>query len=235
MKTRNPFQFKQFAIQQSRAAMPVTTDACIFGALVNVQHAVNVLDVGTGTGLLSLMLAQRFESAHFTGIELDTESAKDATLNFEQSPWNARLKVVNADFLQWQTTDKFDAIVCNPPFFQGQLPSAANNKRNARHTNTLEQQQMINKMAKLLNLQGQIWLLIPEIHLRDILSYLLHNNLKLGYLCRIKPNPDKKTHLCIVKASFEQQNSVEEELVVYEGGNYSAKTKTLLNGYYLNH
>lgn len=234
MKQRNPFQFKQFTVQQTRAAMPVTTDACIFGALVDLGEAKTVLDVGTGTGLLSLMLAQRFLDAHFTGIDLDAESVKDAAENFAISPWKNRLCALEADFLQWNSEQKFDAIVCNPPFFQGQLPSSTINKRNARHTETLEHERMVAKMAQMLNPCGQVWLLIPEIHRNELIGYLEAQQLMLNALWLIKPNKCKMPHLCVLKASGKVENPNVTELIVFDEGDYTEQTKLLLGGYYLN-
>ena len=92
MKTRKPFRFKQFEILQEGGCMPVTTDACIFGAMADIGNAKNVLDIGTGTGLLSLMLAQRFPEANFTAIDIDEASVNQAHINFENSPWKNRLQ-----------------------------------------------------------------------------------------------------------------------------------------------
>jgi tRNA1Val (adenine37-N6)-methyltransferase len=234
MRQRNPFQFKQFTVHQSRAAMPVTTDACIFGALIDLGEAKTALDVGTGTGLLSLMLAQRHTNTRFTGIDIDTESLKDAEMNFKESLWTDRLNATHADFLNWNTPEKFDAIVCNPPFFQNQLPSIVINKRNARHSHTLEHEKMVAKMAQMLNPDGQVWLLIPEIHLNDILVYLKVNKLHTNYLCSIRPSAAKPVHLTVLMAGTFQHKTTEQELVVYENGMLTEQTKTLLSGYYMN-
>ena len=234
MKQRNPFQFKQFTVHQTCAAMPVTTDACIFGALIDLGEATSALDVGTGTGLLSLMLAQRYPKTRFTAIDIDTESLKDAELNFKESPWTDRLNATHADFLNWNTSEKFDTIICNPPFFQNQLPSTGIKKRNARHSHTLEHENMVAKMASILKPQGQIWLLIPEIHLNAILVYLKENKLHTNYLCSIRPSAAKPVHLTVLMAGTFQHKTTEQELVVYENGMLTEQTKNLLSGYYLN-
>ncbi|NJL13777.1 MAG: methyltransferase [Microscillaceae bacterium] len=128
------FQFKQFRVEQAGAALKVCTDACLFGAWLPAQSAISILDIGTGTGLLALMLAQR-TPARLTAIEIDPQAAQQAQANFLQSPWTHRLQLIAGaaqDFAR-QTTEKFDWIVSNPPFFEKHwLPEDAQKPGKAR-------------------------------------------------------------------------------------------------------
>lgn len=133
----NPyFQFKQFKVFQEHTAMKVTTEACLFGAFV-ARHfqAQHVLDIGAGTGLLSLIYAQHAPTSDITAVELDPSAARQAQSNFENSPWAPHLHLVEADIKAFQTEKKIDLIVSNPPFYQSDLRSE-NKQRNLAHHDT---------------------------------------------------------------------------------------------------
>src|SRR5205085_2984467 len=116
------FQFKQFRVQQEATAMKVSTDACIQGAWTPIEPFVkNVLDIGTGTGLLSLMVAQRNNHILIDAIELDENAAQQATENIHASPWGDRINIVNGDIRNYTFNRQYDLIICNPPFFQNSL------------------------------------------------------------------------------------------------------------------
>ena len=137
----NYFQFKQFTVYQGGCAMKVCTDACIFGAVVSAQAGnnpliKNVLDIGTGTGLLSLMMAQK-TAALIDAIEIDPLAFVQAAKNFEQSPWHNKLTIHNTDVLEFHPEKKYDLIISNPPFFEGDLKSENRKKNAAKHDTTL--------------------------------------------------------------------------------------------------
>eukprot|EP01136_Pigoraptor_vietnamica_P012822 Opistho-1_new@53158 len=112
------FQFKQFTIHQDKCAMKVSTDACIQGAWTPIANdVVHVLDIGTGTGLLSLMLAQRNSNIHIDAIELDADAARQAQENISASPWADRVDVMQGDVTAYQFAKQYDMVICNPPFF----------------------------------------------------------------------------------------------------------------------
>ena len=112
-----PFRFKQFEIYQDQTAMKVGTDGVLLGAWANLESGINILDVGTGTGLISLMLAQRFENAIVDAVEIDLEAYKQAQENFKESNFSSRISISHTSFQQFYSTIKYDLIVSNPPFF----------------------------------------------------------------------------------------------------------------------
>jgi tRNA1Val (adenine37-N6)-methyltransferase len=156
------FQFKQFHIEQERTALKVGTDGVLLGAWCMVQEAKHILDVGTGTGLIALMLAQRSE-AEITAIEIDENAFLEANSNFKKSPWSERLQVLHGDFNQLlDSTSKFyDLVVCNPPFFKNSLKSADAASSLARHDVTLSFLQLIRGSRRLLHDHGKLAVILP--------------------------------------------------------------------------
>ncbi|MGN6568280.1 MAG: tRNA1(Val) (adenine(37)-N6)-methyltransferase, partial [Flavipsychrobacter sp.] len=129
------FQFKQFRIEQDKCAMKVSTDACIQGAWTPIHdHVRHVLDIGTGTGLLSLMLAQRDPRMHIDAVELDEQAATQAKENIVSSPFSERIDIIHGDAKEYQANQQYDLIICNPPFFQNSLLGDNSKRNTARHT-----------------------------------------------------------------------------------------------------
>ena len=153
-----PFKFKQFEIQQSADVFRVGTDGVLLGALANINVAENVLEVGTGTGLISLMLAQRNLNANFLGIDINEEAVNLTKLNFQNSPFHLRLKNSLQDFKNFETHEKFDLIVSNPPYFE---VNSSDKDILARQTVELNFQQLISKSSKLLSEKGILSVIIP--------------------------------------------------------------------------
>ena len=149
------FKFKQFTIQQDRCGMKVSTDACIQGAWVPIHEDVkHVLDIGTGTGLLSLMLAQRNSNMLIDAIEIDEAAAQQAKENVASSPWAERINVLQGDAKNYPFECKYDLIICNPPFFQNSLQSAEEKRNIARHNAQLAHEDIVALFDKLLSING---------------------------------------------------------------------------------
>ncbi len=234
MKTRRPFRFKQFEVAQEGGCMPVTTDACIFGALADIGNARSVLDIGTGTGLLSLMLAQRFPEAHFTAVDIDEASVNQANQNFGNSPWKGRLHGIIADIREWEPGKQFDAIVCNPPFFENQLQSESDAKRRARHTVTLDYEKLLLSIKNLLKSEGKCWLLLPYIHMDFIDTALKKHNLYTIHKIPVRSFDKSNPHVYIIYISKTNAEGFYSDFIVYERkGVLSANMKILMKDFYL--
>lgn len=164
------FQFKHFRIEQGRCAMKVSTDACVLGAVAEVARAGRILDIGTGTGLLALMAAQRNPAATIEAVELDAAAAAQAAENFQNSPWASRLSVHPVALAHYaaQHPACFDHILCNPPFFRHSLRPPDTRRATARHTapDTLSFQELTEFAAEFLCADGQLTVLLPppEMH-----------------------------------------------------------------------
>lgn len=173
MKT---FKFQQFEIQQSSQVFRVGTDAVLLGVWADMSDAENMLEVGTGTGIISLMLAQRNPKTKITAIDIDKNAVNLAKLNFENSPFSERLKVVWKDFNQFETKEKFDSIVSNPPYFE---ENTSSKDILARQKITLNFQQLIQNTAKLLSENGQFCAIVPLEFSEEMLVLAEKENLFL--------------------------------------------------------
>ncbi|WP_019947292.1 tRNA1(Val) (adenine(37)-N6)-methyltransferase [Hymenobacter aerophilus] len=165
------FQFKQFRIEQGACAMKVCTDACVLGAVAAVEGAARILDIGTGTGLLALMAAQRNPTATIEAVELDEAAAAQAAANFAASPWAARLRL-HAQPLAALAANRpgpFDHIICNPPFFRHALRSPDARRTTARHAaeDTLSFAELTRFAADFLTTEGRLTVLLPPPEMRD--------------------------------------------------------------------
>ena len=169
------FTFKRFSICQDRCAMKVGTDGVLLGAWARVEHCRRILDMGTGTGLVALMAAQRSE-AHIVAIDLDADAVEQAKENVAASPWADRIQVYEADVrevegFQFSTFNfqfSFDAILCNPPFFENSLKSPDAARTMARHTDTLSFDELARSAARLLTPEGELSVVIPYDRAHDM-------------------------------------------------------------------
>lgn len=155
------FQFRDFVVHQAKSAMKVNTDAMILGSLIESKGKTKGLDIGTGTGVLSLMIAQRNTQIEIEAIEIDQESAEDAIINFNNSNWANRLKVNQIDFLDFQSLHLFDLIVSNPPYFENGILNSSSRKAKTRHEESLPLIQLLEKSAELLSANGDFWIILP--------------------------------------------------------------------------
>ena len=162
------FTFKQFTIHQDRCAMKVGTDGVLLGAWAHVTHCHHILDIGTGTGLVALMAAQRSQ-AHIVAIDLDAGAVSQATFNAAASPWASRIQVAACDARYMDTPSTlFDAILCNPPYFENSLKSHDAARTMARHTDTLSFDELARSAARLLSPEGELSVIIPYDRAHDM-------------------------------------------------------------------
>ena len=166
------FTFKQFAICQDLCAMKVGTDGVLLGAWARVEHCKRILDIGTGTGLIALMAAQR-SHANILAIDLDADAVTQASENVTASPWKERIQVLQADarnseFKIQNSEFFFDAILCNPPFFENSLKCPDSARTMARHTDTLSFDELARSAARLLALDGELSVVIPYDRAHDM-------------------------------------------------------------------
>lgn len=166
------FRFKQFTVHQADCAMKVGTDGVLLGAwhAIGGQPA-HILDVGTGTGLIALMLAQRFGSATVTAIEIDSDAARQAQRNIAESPFAEKISIVNTAFQDYEAEDgQFDLIVSNPPYFCNALENPDAARATARHASSLSFRCLISRAARMLNEKGEFAVILPTESVGAFLS-----------------------------------------------------------------
>lgn len=185
------FQFQQFTVWQGRSAMKVCTDACLFGAWVSqyAAGAERALDVGAGTGLLSLMLAQKC-AAIIDAVEIDGDASEQATENFRRSPWGARLRLANTSVQQHaQLHHTYDFIVSNPPFYDGDLRGPDSKKNVAHHGDALRLQELIMGVKKMLRPGGCLSVLIPPHRAAELDRLAAANGLYAAIKMNVRQTP----------------------------------------------
>lgn len=155
------FRFKQFEIDDSLSAMKIGTDGVLLGAWASVEDCRQVLDVGTGTGLVALMVAQRCAEAHITAIDIDARAAEEAQYNVDKSAWYSRIAVLHADVREFAIDEKFDHIISNPPYFNDALRSPDVQRNTARHTDTLGYEELISAAERMLVKGGRLSVVLP--------------------------------------------------------------------------
>ena len=155
------FRFKQFTVCDERSAMKIGTDGVLLGAWADIEDDSRILDVGTGTGLIALMLAQRNASAEIVGIDISHEAVEEARDNFLNSPWAKRLSVAEGDVCSFERNEKFDHIVSNPPYFVDSLHSPDSLRTMARHTSSLKFEDLVASAVRLLRPGGRLSVILP--------------------------------------------------------------------------
>ncbi|WP_143885190.1 tRNA1(Val) (adenine(37)-N6)-methyltransferase [Chryseobacterium binzhouense] len=197
-----PFRFKQFEIQQSKDVFRVGTDGVLLGAFSDVVNASHVLEIGTGTGLISLMLAQRNLSAEFLGIDISQEAVYLTRINFERSHFASRLNNECIDFKYFQTENKYDLIVSNPPYFE---VSGSEKDKIARQTIELNFRQLISKSSSLLSEEGVLSVIIPVESGTDFIKTAKENNLYLVRKINIRGIKNSKIKRLILEFSLAEK------------------------------
>jgi len=238
------FAFKKFTIEQDQCAMKVTTDACLFGAWVGREmsshknDSLQILDIGAGTGLLTLMLAQQCNQATFTGVELDIKAAAQAQVNCAQSPWRNCINIVESDILTFTTSCTYDFIISNPPFYENDLQAKSIAKNLAFHDHGIKLGQLLIRINELLKPGGLFFLLLPPKREADLLHWCEFNQLTIQASCHLRSTAKKPSSRVFYKgcksSSFSSRIADQTELIV-QGNNkgYSEEAHYLLADYYL--
>lgn len=237
MGRNNYFQFKQFKIIQEKTAMKVGTDAVLFGAWVNISEAKDILDIGTGTGVVTLMAAQR-SKARITGIEIEKKAAEEAHDNVKNSPWSNRCLIENISFQKFSnnTNKTFDLVISNPPFFVNNKKSKDNNLAIAKHNDLLPFSEMIHGSLNILHANGRLALILPVIPAKDFIHLAGKNGLHLNRLSLVRPNFRKEVHRYLMEFSRNKTTIETDDFAIHEddGSDFTQKYKTLTSEFYLN-
>jgi len=233
------FQFQQFRIAQGDCAQKVSTDACILGAAADLASATRVLDLGTGTGLLALMAAQRAPSAAIEAIEIDAAAATQAAANAAHSPWANRIQVRPLSLAAYAATRPapFSHIICNPPFFRRSLVSPDAARSAARHEGegSLTFGAIISFAVSYLLPAGTLTVLLPPTEMRQFEQEAQAGGLPVQARLLMQHRPGGRITRCISTFGRGAPGAVSESSLVIQGadGAYSAAFRALLSGFYL--
>ncbi len=236
----NSFAFKQFTIHQDKCAMKVGTDAVLLGAWAKTYGVRRALDIGTGTGIIALMLAQKC-GATIDAIDIDEASAFEAKENVSNSKWNDRIHVHHIslqDYTKLQD-DKYDLIVSNPPYFSDAQPTTEESRTKARHTVLLPFSDLIDGAKKLLSKEGKFYVILPNIEGERFREMAEAKGLHLRRITRVKTTPEKTEKRFLMQFGFISKPQVSESTLIIEQDNlnaqhYTEEYKELTKEYYLN-
>ena len=229
------FRFKEFSITQSDSAMKVGTDAMLLGSFVEVQETQRVLDIGAGTGVVSLMIAQKYPEARIEAVEIDPFSAQECQLNFEASKWADQLIVHQADFLDLETDGMFDLIVSNPPYYQTRFENDDERVAKAKHESSLPMHSFLEGVERRLTNAGSFWLILP---FEDLASWIKSANqfaLYPKHLIHIKGKSSLAVKRVIAKFSKSEEETTTTEFIVRNtDGSYTEEYIELTKAYHFN-
>lgn len=232
--SNNYFQFKQFTIEQSGCAMKVGTDGCLLGGWFDVSCSKRILDIGCGSGLISIMAAQRCD-ADITGVEIDKVASEQARTNVANSPWSDRISIINTDVLQYAPERPFDTIVCNPPYFINSLKCGTESRTLARHSDTLDCNSFFRKAGELLTKEGKVSIVIPTDLLEEWRDAAAINGFANSRLTYIKTTPRKVPKRVLVEfvRAYTAETVVSTLILEDEPGVYSKEAQEILRDFYL--
>lgn len=234
LEKKNTFHFKQFSIRHEHAAMKVGTDGVLLGAWVNPEKVSRVLDIGTGTGLIALMLAQR--TSHQTkieAIEIEEQAYKEACSNVEHSPWKNRIQVFNQS-LQDFSSEPFDLIVCNPPFFYNSMKPPDSKRMLARHADSMPMDRLAMHSKQLLHPTGTVSIIIPFVDQMKIKSVFQEHGLYCAHATQIRTKKNKQPERILLSFTNHVGNLTTDELILLEENGIRTKEyNTLTQEFYL--
>lgn len=212
-----PFAFKEFSVNQDRCAMKIGTDGVLLGAWATISHnPFSILDVGTGTGILALMLAQRSHAENIEAIEIDDAAFEQAADNFENSPWGDRLFCYHASFNEFveEIDDKYDLIVSNPPFYSENYKTDNPQRDLARFTDALPFEHLLHGTAKLLDDNGKVSFVIPFTEEVNFILLAEKTGLYPNRITRVKGSTSTGIKRSLLEFSFTQNNIQYSELTI---------------------
>jgi len=215
-----PFQFKEFTVHQDKTAMKIGTDAVLLGAWCNLgEFPDTILDVGSGTGIISLMLAQRSDAMTIDAVEIDTNAYEQTVENFEQSDWGDRLFCYNASFVEFaeemsEDEEEYDIIVSNPPFYTDNYETEDVSRNKARFTSSLSFEELLKGVSEILSEYGKFSTIIPFKEEENFIELAKNHNLYLNRVCRVKGTPTTEIKRSLLELSFVETTIQEEELII---------------------
>lgn len=232
-----PFKFKEFTIHQEKCAMKIGTDGVLLGAWASLTHSPNsILDIGTGTGVIVLQLAQRSNAELIDALELDANAYEQAVENFENSDWGDRLFCYHASLQEFaeEIDESYDLIVSNPPFYNDAYKTDDTARNNARFTSSLSFDELVDSVSKLLSDTGIFSVIIPFKEENNFVKLAKEKNLYPARICRVRGTPNSATKRSLLEFSFHKCEPTIKELIIETSRHqYTKEYISLVKDFYL--
>lgn len=227
------FHFKEFTINQSRSALKVGTDSMLLGALIDCESRTNALDIGTGTGVLSMMVAQKKTDILITAVEIDVPSAQDAHDNFVNGPFANRIHLRNEDFLTATFNGQFDLIFTNPPFYVDALKTESSRVNQAKHVDALNSISLCEKVAQILVDNGDFWVIWPYQNREEFIASARTNHLNLKQEITLEGNPGNPVRTVFCFSKTKNSSWIKKKFLIRnEDGTYTDEYRFLTKDFH---
>lgn len=215
-KSSNIFRFKQFEVEQEGCAMKIGTDGVLLGAWADCENAKDILDIGTGTGLIAIMMAQRVSDAIIDAVEIDDSACQTAQQNMSNSPFASRLNCIKDSIQDFAKVShkEYDLIICNPPFFTGGTLSDQENRNNVRHTVKLPNGELLSSVRRLLKKEGKFCAILPLIEGLRFKEQAHNYNLHCSKVTEVKPKHDKSVERLLLQFEKTEKEEISNQLVI---------------------
>jgi len=229
------FRFKQFSIRQVNSAMKIGTDSVLLGSWAKIENAQTILDIGTGTGLLALMMAQRSHSSMIVGVEKEPLAYEEALYNIKSSKWSDRVHIKLSDIKNYLPDRKFDSIITNPPFFNNGIKPLGKERSEARHTGSLSFKDLMNSASHLLTPSGSLHVILPTQEFTQFMEQALFQDFHINRQLNVRPHDKKPEHRVLLTLTRTKKEYQIERLSLHEVGNrsYSNPYISLTKDFYL--
>ncbi len=235
--SKAPFKFKKFTVNQDQCAMKIGTDAVLLGAWASIeQQPFSILDIGAGTGILALMLAQRSQAEIIDALEIDDLAYEQCVDNFEQSPWGDRLFCYHASLDEFveEIEDQYDLIVCNPPFYSEDYKTTSSQRDMARFQDAMPFEHLLESVSILLSKNGVFTVVIPFNEEVKFIETAQKFNLFPNKMLHIKGNPDSDIKRSLIDFSFRESETSIKSLIIEIGRHqYTQDYVNLTKDFYL--
>jgi tRNA1Val (adenine37-N6)-methyltransferase len=240
VRQKHLFRFKQFDIYQEKSAMKVGTDGVLLGAWVDLKRAGSILDIGTGTGVIAIMAAQRNKEARITALEIDADSAIQAKENVLKCPWSDRIRVLQTSLQEYTVANpgtKYDLIVSNPPFFSGNMFSLNTRKAEGRHDISLKHEELLKNAKLLMHENSTFSVILPVAEGEEFINQAIELSIWPTRITEVVPKIEKPVERWLIELRFKPSQQTAKDTVVIqhqERNDWTIQYRSIVKDFYLN-
>ena len=229
-----PFRFKQFSVYQGLCAMKVNTDGVLLGAWAEVSGAKNIIDIGTGTGVIAMMMAQKNQTAHIDAIDIDEEAFTQAGKNFKDTPWAERLSPHHVSLQNFSPEKKYDVVISNPPYFFKDFQSVYAQRNIAKHSTELSYEDLASGIARLMSDEGRAFLVLPIFNFAAFEEIALRAKLFVTQKAEVTAIKGKQPYVVLLQLEKVQRETILSKIDIHEAdGSFTQQYKAITKDFYL--